>query len=77
VKLRIASLPAGMTLAQLWGVGMVAGIGFTMSIFIAMLAFEIAEVQVTAKVAIIEASLIAGLLGFLYLRLLNKQKQSA
>lgn len=74
VKLRIARLPAGMTLAQLWGVGMVAGIGFTMSIFIAMLAFEIAEVQVTAKVAIIEASLIAGLLGFLYLRLLNKQQ---
>lgn len=76
IKLRLADMPAGMTLKQLLGVGMIAGIGFTMSVFIAMLAFDIPEVQVTAKVAIIEASLIAGLIGFLYLKLLNK-KQTA
>jgi NhaA family Na+:H+ antiporter len=73
IKLGIGSLPTGMRWKQLWGMGMIAGIGFTMSIFIAMLAFSDPEVQLVAKVAIIGASLMAGILGFLYLKFLSKK----
>lgn len=72
VKLRIASLPRSMRWGQLAGVGIIAGIGFTMSIFMATLAFVDAEVQLTAKVAILGASLVAGIAGYAYLRLMNK-----
>lgn len=71
VKLRLADLPRGMTWPQLWGVGMIGGIGFTMSIFIAMLSFELPGVQLIAKIAIIEASLLAGLSGYLFLKRLH------
>lgn len=68
VHLKIASLPEGMHRKQLLGMGMIAGIGFTMSIFMATLAFEVPEVQLIAKVAIIAASFIAGLAGFIFLK---------
>jgi NhaA family Na+:H+ antiporter len=56
---------------QLLGMGMIAGIGFTMSIFMATLAFDDVQTQLIAKIAIIGASLVAGVLGFIYLRSLN------
>jgi NhaA family Na+:H+ antiporter len=68
VKLRLADRPSGMSWSQLWGVGMIGGIGFTMSIFIAMLAFESAGMQIIAKVAIIEASVLAGILAYIFLK---------
>lgn len=77
VRLGFASLPDGMTWKQLWGTGMVAGIGFTMSIFIATLAFDLPGIQLIAKVAIMTASLISGIAGFLYLYLLNKRTTSS
>src|SRR5690606_12301954 len=49
VKLRIASLPGNLSWKQIFGLGLVAGIGFTMSIFIATLAFEEVEVQLISK----------------------------
>lgn len=75
VKLGIGALPAGMGWKQLFGMGLIAGIGFTMSIFIATLAFDLPGVQLIAKVAIIGASLVAGLLGFLYLRFVSKKEK--
>lgn len=74
VRLGIAKLPDGMSWKQLWGMGMIAGIGFTMSIFMATLAFRLPGNQLVAKVAIIGSSLIAGILGFLYLKRLNRKK---
>jgi Na+:H+ antiporter, NhaA family len=71
IKLGFASLPTGMTWKQLWGTGMIAGIGFTMSIFMATLAFDLPGIQLVAKVAIITASIIAGIGGFIYLRMLS------
>jgi NhaA family Na+:H+ antiporter len=50
------------------GVSVLAGIGFTMSLFIASLAFADADVLATAKVAILVASLVAGTAGLLLLR---------
>lgn len=64
-----AELPAGVTWRHIWGAGWLAGIGFTMSLFIGELAFPgDAALLDVAKVAILAASLIAGLAGWLVLR---------
>ncbi len=69
VRLRWASLPEGVSWKQLIGVGILGGIGFTMSIFITLLAFENhPEFQSVAKVAILLASLTSGLLGYFLLQ---------
>jgi NhaA family Na+:H+ antiporter len=68
VKSGLAELPSNSSWRGLWGTGMIAGIGFTMSIFIATLAFGGEEVQVVAKIAILAGSVVAGTAGYLYLR---------
>lgn len=68
VKVGIAGLPHGLRWRHILGMGMLAGIGFTMSIFIAMLAFDDQQTQVTAKVAVILASLFSGIAGYFFLR---------
>ncbi len=59
----IADLPQGVTWHHMMGAGILAGIGFTMSLFIASLAFIDPETLATAKLAILIASLIAGVMG--------------
>lgn len=68
VKIGLSSLPADLRWKDILGVGFLAGIGFTMSIFITLLAFDQSEVINIAKVAILIASLISGTLGFIFLR---------
>lgn len=63
-KLGIARLPRGVGWLELGGVGLVAGVGFTVSIFIAGLAFTDPTAVDEAKVGILVASLIAGVLGY-------------
>ncbi|HEY0653878.1 MAG TPA: Na+/H+ antiporter NhaA [Chryseosolibacter sp.] len=73
VKLKITSLPPDSKWSHIFGAGILGGIGFTMSIFISLLAFEdVAKVD-QAKIAIMAASLIAGILGILYLRTALRQ----
>lgn len=72
VKLGLAKLPNKANWNHIIGVGLLAGIGFTMSIFIALLSFNNPEFKVEAKFAILIASLSAGLLGFLFLNSLHK-----
>ena len=67
VHLRLASLPAQVGWRQILGVGALGGIGFTMSIFIAGLAFTEQPLLEVAKLGIFAASLIAGSTGFLLL----------
>ncbi len=74
VKAKVASLPTGLKWSHVLGIGLLAGIGFTMSIFIAMLAFKTEGPQVTAKLAILIASVVSGLAGFIYLRLQSSTK---
>jgi len=62
VKLRLSSLPVGVTWSVLGGAGFLAGIGFTMAIFIASLALE-SELLDTAKVGILAGSALAAALG--------------
>jgi NhaA family Na+:H+ antiporter len=63
VKLGWSDLPAGMTWIRLYGLSWLAGIGFTMSLFIASLAFGESEFLAMSKAGILVASLIAGTVG--------------
>lgn len=74
IKLKIANMPEGLTSRHLFGVGFLAAIGFTMSLFVTNLAFTgptpelVAEHQLQAKLGIFMASLIAGVIGFIILK---------
>ncbi len=67
VRLGVAVLPEGVQWRHLLGVGMLAGIGFTMSLFVASLAFGIGPLLDAAKAGILVASLASGLCGGLVL----------
>lgn len=69
VRLGLGQLPAGMNLRHVVGVGLLGGIGFTMSIFIAGLGLAPGSAALeTAKIAILSASLLAGTSGYLWLK---------
>ena len=72
VRLGLAEIPASVRWSQILGLGLLGGIGFTMSLFITNLAYEEApELVAAAKVGIFAASLLAGTLGYLLLRRLG------
>lgn len=73
VRFGLATLPSGANWKHIIGLGMLAGIGFTMSIFIALLSFQNPAYQVEAKFAILAASVCSGLAGFLFLSRINKK----
>lgn len=73
VKLGICKLPAYLTWKHVIGAGLLAGIGFTMSIFITLLAFENSAIINNAKLVILFSSLTAGLIGYLVLRFSLKE----
>jgi NhaA family Na+:H+ antiporter len=68
VRAGYASLPEGVTWPQVAGVGLLAGVGFTMSLFVSELAFGAGALVDAAKLGILVASLTAGLCGYLVLR---------
>jgi len=69
IKLKFAELPKESSMSQIFGVAFLGGIGFTMSIFVADLAFANApELVFQAKIGILTASLLAGLIGYIWLR---------
>ncbi len=68
VRLRLAELPAGVTWRHIWGVSWLGGIGFTMALFIDGLAFGDSPLLDTAKIGILTASVISGVVGYLILR---------
>ena len=74
IRLGIAKLPEKTTMSQVFGVAFLGGIGFTMSIFVADLAFLGNDTLIfQAKIGILVASLISGLLGFLWLKYFAKR----
>lgn len=73
VAIGVCKLPTGLNWKHIFGAGLLGGIGFTMSIFITNLAFTNNEAEITAsKIAVLLASLCAGILGYLWLRLVTK-----
>ncbi|HXJ99389.1 MAG TPA: Na+/H+ antiporter NhaA [Gelidibacter sp.] len=71
VKLKVAPFPTGMNLRNLFGLSLLASIGFTMSLFITELAFANEIFKTQAKVGVFIASIIGGILGYMVLK---KQK---
>lgn len=67
VKAKLSALPENVNWAHMLGAALLGGVGFTMSIFVANLAFADASSVMIAKVAILAASLVAGVLGFAFL----------
>ena len=68
VKSGLARLPEGVTWMQLYGVSLLAGIGFTMSLFIGTLAFTTPEHAVAVRIGVLSGSLISALAGIFILR---------
>jgi NhaA family Na+:H+ antiporter len=68
VRSGLAALPAGVSWRQIYGVAWLGGIGFTMSLFVADLAFGESPILAVAKVGILAASVVAGLGGYLIVR---------
>lgn len=75
IKVGFAEKPAGVNWSQLFGVGILGGIGFTMSIFVTLLAFDSPTLINSGKLAILFASLTAGLIGFTWLRFSLRDKK--
>jgi NhaA family Na+:H+ antiporter len=72
VKLKIAGMMDGLTWVGIAGVGILAGLGFTVALFISGLSFEDESLVATAKVAVLAASLAAGSLGYVFNRHTHK-----
>lgn len=68
VKIGASDLPEGVSWGHIVGVSILGGVGFTMAIFVTNLAFVDAETIAVAKAAILAASIVAGIAGFLFLR---------
>ncbi|MGB5777887.1 Na+/H+ antiporter NhaA [Allopontixanthobacter sediminis] len=72
-KSGIASLPAGINWAQMWGLSLIAGIGFTMSLFIGNLAFASPEQIAAVKLGVLGGSILSAIGGILILRSAGRQ----
>lgn len=74
IRVGLATMPPDLSWRQLIGTSFLAGIGFTMSLFIEGLAFGKTPLDAPAKVAILAASALAGTIGWLYLRRIHKTR---
>jgi NhaA family Na+:H+ antiporter len=72
VQSGLAQLPAGIGWKHIWGVSLLAGIGFTMSLFIGGLAFIDAEHLAMAKVGVFAGSVVAGIAGAAVLKFVSR-----
>jgi NhaA family Na+:H+ antiporter len=77
VGIGLCVLPTDLKWKNIIGAGFLGGIGFTMSIFITILAFENADIVNNSKIAILMASLISGVIGFLWLRFTLSKRVNA
>ena len=75
VKIGWCQLPSDMNWKSVLGVGFLGGIGFTMSIFITLLAFDSAAIINNTKLVIVFSSLLAGIIGFVFLKATLKATQ--
>lgn len=74
IQLKLSNLPDKSSWTQMIGAGLLAGIGFTMSVFIALLSFKNnVEIQDEAKFAILVASLISGIAGYSLLKMVGNK----
>jgi len=75
-KLRLVRLATNINWLQFFGIGILAGIGFTMSIFVSILAFPDNEIlRDTAKLSVLIASALAMIIGYIWLKIISGIKQ--
>jgi NhaA family Na+:H+ antiporter len=74
IFLGICTLPMGVRKKHLFGTGLVAGIGFTMSIFISLLAFEDKATIDSSKISVLIGSLLSGIIGYWWLKITLARK---
>jgi NhaA family Na+:H+ antiporter len=74
IRLKLTLLPTDINFKQLLGAGFLGGIGFTMSIFITLLAFQQNEIIDQSKIAVMVSSVAAGLIGFMILNSVKTRK---
>ena len=80
VKTKLANLPDNVTWIHMLGAGILGGVGFTMAIFVANLSFSgphAATLLINAKTGILSASLLAGIIGFVFLMIQAKRDKAA
>lgn len=77
VKMKICRLPQELNWKAIFGAGCLGGIGFTMSIFITLLAFEKEDVISNAKIIILCASLTSAIIGLIFLRFVLESKNES
>jgi NhaA family Na+:H+ antiporter len=75
VKIGVGRLPSATTWSHMVGLAICAGIGFTVALFVAGLSFDVAELNDEAKIGILAGSLVAGIAGFSWLRLVSGRQQ--
>lgn len=73
IKLKIAKKPRNASWKQLSGVGILGGIGFTMSVFVSILSFATPLFQLEAKFSILVASITSAVVGYVFLNYLSKK----
>lgn len=77
VLFRLASLPQGVNFKQIFAIAVLCGIGFTMSMFLASLAFDVSEagesITALARLGILLGSAVSAILGYTLLRMATKQ----
>lgn len=71
VRVGIGRLPANVTWSQIFGVALLAGIGFTVSVFISGIAFDDRGLVDLAKIGVFSASVLAGVVGYVWLRVVG------
>ena len=77
VRFGLAALPAGVTWFHIAGVALLAGVGFTVAIFISGLAFDDIAIIEDAKIGIFAASIIAAITGYAVLRVAARRAEVA
>lgn len=76
IKTGLAQKPMGASWAQLYGVAILCGIGFTMSIFIGLLSFPSELLQTETKIGVLTGSALSAICGYVMLRMLSPQKKA-
>ncbi|WP_425073096.1 Na+/H+ antiporter NhaA [Sagittula sp. S175] len=77
VKLGLARMPSGANWAQIYGIACLAGIGFTMSLFIGSLSFTDQALMNEVRLGVLSGSILSGIMGYIALRLSTRDAPKA
>jgi Na+:H+ antiporter, NhaA family len=77
IKLRLTKLPEGASIAQLYGIAILTGVGFTMSLFIGTLAFEDENLMAQVRIGVLIGSIVSGLGAWLVLIIAARARRPA